>query len=71
MPTTTEYTDAERLEKLTQYRQLAFETRKRRPRHAVNVIPVIIGAIGGGMKALKNELKKVFKDQGHVKKTPG
>ena len=56
--------DAKRLEKLTKYRQLAFETRERHPRYAVNVIPMIIGALGGGMKALTNELKKIFKDQG-------
>ena len=56
---------------MTKYRQLAFETRERRPRHAVNVIPVIIGALGAGMKALKNELKKVFKDQGLFSKVAG
>ena len=48
-----------------------FETRERRPRYVLNVIPVIIGALGGGMKALKNEFKKVFKDQGLVNKVAG
>ena len=54
--------DVQRLEKLTKYRKLAFETRERCPRYDINVIPVVIGALGGGMKALKTELTKLFKD---------
>ena len=32
---------------------------------------VIIGALGGGMKMLKTELKTVFNDQEHVDKIAG
>ena len=46
--------DTKRKEKLTKYRQLAFETRERRPGYVIEVVPVIIGALGGGMKMLKN-----------------
>ena len=56
---------------MTKYRKLAFETRERRPRYEINVIPVVIGALGGGMKALKNELKKLFKDKDLVNKVAG
>ena len=44
---------ANRTEKLTKYRQLAFEKRERRPGYAIYVVPVAVGALGGGMKALK------------------
>ena len=51
-----------REEKLTKYRQLAYEMRERRPGYKVYVIPVVIGALGGGIKALKVDLKKLFND---------
>ena len=63
--------DTKRMEKLTKYRQLAFETRERRPGYVIKVVPVIIGALGGGMKMLKTELKTVFNDQELVDKIAG
>ena len=63
--------DTKRKEKLTKYRQLAFETRERRPGYVTEVVPVIIGALGGGMKMLKTELKTVFYDQELVDKIEG
>ena len=48
---------SKRTEKLTKYRQLAFETREQRPGFE---IPVVVGALGGGIKALKVDLKKIF-----------
>ena len=63
--------DTKRMEKLTKYRQLAFETRERRPGHVIKVVSVIIGALGGGMKMLKTELKAVFNDQELVDKIAG
>ena len=59
------------MEKLTKYRQLEFETRERRPGYVIKVVPVIIGALGGGMKMLKTELKTVFNDQELVDKIAG
>ena len=60
-----------RMEKLTKYRQLAFETRERRPGSVIKVVPVIIGALGGGMKMLKTKLKTIFDDQELVDKIAG
>ena len=52
--------DTKRTDKLTRYRQLAFEMRERRPRYTVTIVPVIIGALGGGMKKTTNELTKLL-----------
>ena len=51
---------AKRTEKLTKHRQLAFGTRERRPGHEIYVVSVVVGALGGGVKALKVDLKKIF-----------
>ena len=63
--------NTKRMEKLTKYRQLVFETRERRPEYATKVVSVIIGALGGIMKMLKTELKTVFNDQELVDKIAG
>ena len=49
-----------RIEKMTKYRQLAFEIREQRPSYDVYVLPVVIGALGGSIKTLRKDLKKVF-----------
>ena len=46
-------------EKLMKYRQLVFETRERRPGYKIYVVPVVVGALGSGIKALKVDLKKI------------
>ena len=51
---------AKRTEKLTKYRQLAFETRERRPVYKIYVVLVVVGALGSGIKALKVDLKIIF-----------
>ena len=38
--------EAKRLEKLTKYRQLAYESRERHPEHKIMVVPLIIGGLG-------------------------
>ena len=53
---------AKRAEKMTKYRQVAFETRERRPGYKVYVVPVVVGAFGGGIKALRFDLKKIFEN---------
>ena len=63
--------NTKKMEKLTKYRQLAFETRERRPEYVIKVVPVIIDALRGGMKMLKTELKSVFNDQELVDKIAG
>lgn len=45
------------VEKPTKYRQLAFELRE----GSANVIPVLVGALGEGIKNAIHEAKKIFK----------
>ena len=59
--------EKKREEKLSKYRQLAFETRERRPGYKVYVVPVIIGALGGGIKSLKSDLKRLFNERSDEK----
>ena len=44
--------EAKRLEKLTKYRQLVYESRKRRPEYEIIVVPLVIGALGGGIRQI-------------------
>ena len=52
--------EAKRTEKLTKYRQLALETRERRPVYKICVVLLVVGALGGSIKELKVDLKKIF-----------
>ena len=52
--------EKKRIEKINKYRQLAFESRERRTNYKVYIVPLIIGAMGGGVKALANDVKKLF-----------
>ena len=47
-------------EKLTKYQQLAYEIRERRPVYKVEIIPLVIGCVGGGAERLKAQLEKVL-----------
>ena len=51
---------AKRLDKLTKYRQLAYETQKRRLGYEIMVVPLIIGAFGGGVKQIFSDMGKIF-----------
>ena len=51
---------AKRHEKLTKYRQLAFELRERRLGYDVEIVPVVIGALGGGIKQVLCDVERVF-----------
>ena len=42
-------------EKRSKYQQLAFEFREKRPGYLVEIIPFVIGCLGGGMKKLDAE----------------
>ena len=53
---------AKRAEKTTKYRQIAFETRERRPGYKVHIVSVVVGALVGGIKALRFDLKKIFEN---------
>ena len=52
--------EKKRLEKRTNYRQLAFEIRVRRPGFKVRVVPLVISAFGGGIKEILKELENMF-----------
>ena len=43
-------------------RQITFETRERRPDYKMYIVPVVVGALGGGIKALRFDLKKNFEN---------
>ena len=51
---------AKRNEKVTKYRQLAFELRERRPGYDIAIIPVVIGALGGSMEEVLRDVERVF-----------
>ena len=61
--------ETKRLEKLTKYRQLAFEMRERRLGYEIIVVPVIIGALGGGMRKMMSDISRIFEKDEVVKKT--
>ena len=59
---------AKRNKKVTKYRQLAFELRERRPGYDIAIIPVVIGALGGGMKEVLRDVERVFSERLERKK---
>ena len=50
-------------EKLTKYRQIAFEIREKRKHYLVEIVPLIIGCCGGGFKEAKKSIEKVMNDE--------
>ena len=55
--------EAKRLEKVTKYRQLAYESRERRPEHKILVVPLVIGALGGGIRQIMVDMGKIFENK--------
>ena len=51
------------------YRQHAFEMRERRPGDTATIVPIIIGALSGGMKKTMKELTKLLMKQELMVKT--
>ena len=47
-------------EKRQKYQQLAFEIRERRPGYRVEVIPVVIGCMGGGTGMMRGQVEKIL-----------
>ena len=60
---------AKRLDKLTKYRQLPYETRERRLGYEIMVVPLIIGALGGGVKQIFSDMGKIFEDKNILNRT--
>ena len=46
--------------KIKKYEHLCFEMREMREGYMVNIIPIVIGCLGGGMKELKTDMQKIF-----------
>ena len=44
--------EKKRMEKRTNYRQLAFKIKERRPGFKVKVVPLVISAFDGGLKEI-------------------
>ena len=61
--------ETKRIEQLTKYRQLAFETRERRPDYVVTVVLLIIGALGGDMRQVAKDVGMIFENNDVTKKT--
>ena len=61
--------DIKRNQKLTKYRQLAFETRERRAGYDVIIVPLIIGALGGGLRQMAKDMKMIFENDENIQKT--
>ena len=53
-------------EKLNKYQQLTFTTREKRPGYDVEIVPLIIGCLGGGMKRLEEQVAKIMNDRKDV-----
>ena len=58
-----ENVEKKREEKIKKYSQLAFETRERRPGYSVEVLPLIVGSLGGGGNKNMKIIGKIFGNQ--------
>ena len=57
------------LEKLTKYRQLAYESREKHPEDEIMVVPLVIGALGGGIRQIMVDMGKSFENKDLLKRT--
>ena len=53
----------QRREKLQKYQYLSFEIRKRRVGFMVEIVPLVVGCLGGGVRKLKEQIKKLIKEK--------
>ena len=63
--------DEKREEKIRKYQQLCFELRERRQGYTVKFVPVIIACLGGGIKQLENDVRKIFGNEKQITPTVG
>ena len=47
---------------MTKFQQLAFELRERRPGYNITIVPIAIGALGGGIKEVLRDVERVFSE---------
>ena len=55
--------EANRLKKLTKYRKLAYEYRERQPEYETMVVPLVIGALVGGIRQIMVNMGKIFENK--------
>ena len=55
--------------KIQKYQKLAFETMENRPRYAVEVVPVMIGCLGGGVENAGKLVEKLIEGKRNVIRT--
>ena len=55
--------EVKRLEKLTKYRQLDYESRERHPEYEIMVVPQVIRTVGGGIRKTMVDIGKVFESK--------
>ena len=53
----------------TKYRQLAYETRERRPEYKIMVVPLVVAALGGGIRQIMVDMEKLFENKDLLKRT--
>ena len=61
--------EAKRLEKLTKYRQLAYESRETHLEYEIMVVPLVIGTLGCGIRQIMVNMVKNFKNKDLLKWT--
>ena len=53
--------------KLNKYQQLAFETREKQPGFHVEIMPMVIGCLRGGVNKLQQEIDKLVRHEKEAK----
>ena len=56
---------------MAKYRQLAFELRERRPGYNIMIVPIVIRALGGGIKELLRDVERVFREHSEPERLAG
>ena len=59
--------EAKTLEKLTKYKQLTYKSRERPPKYKIMVVPLVIGALGGGIRQIMVAMGKIFENKDLLK----
>ena len=63
--------EEKRNEKQTKYRQLAFEVREKRVSYNIVVVPLVLGALGGGVKETIQQIERIFEKSDWGKRIAG
>ena len=61
--------EAKKLEKLTKYRQLAYESREKHPEYEIMVVSLVIGALVGNIRQIMVDMEKIFENKDLLKRT--